>query len=57
MTTVKDNQVIFTCPCCQNQVTLYLIGGQYQYSFEGKCPDCEQYWCLDGEDGHEEGDE
>lgn len=46
-------QVSLECPLCQAQVTLHLIGGQYQYTYEGKCPGCNQYWKLDGEDGHD----
>ena len=54
MPEVKAMQVEFICPLCASQAVLHLIGGQYQYSYEGKCPSCNQYWRLDGEDGHEE---
>jgi len=54
MSQAKDNQVSFECPLCHDQVTLHLTGGQHQFSYEGKCPGCEQYWDLNGEDGHEE---
>jgi len=54
MAQVKDHQVTFKCPLCTSQAALHLIGGQQQFSYEGKCPGCGQYWLLDGEDGHEE---
>lgn len=46
-------KVTSTCPFCQSQVTLYLAGERYQYSYEGKCPSCNQYcrfWCPDSKD-------
>lgn len=42
------NQVTIKCPYCGEEVTLNLVGGQYQHSFEGRCS-CDEYLLLCGE--------
>lgn len=39
------------CMSCSMPITLHLIGGQYQNSYQGDCDHCNEYWLLcSGED-------
>lgn len=53
------NKPIVYC-LCGRRVPLTKIGGQYQYSWFGTCPECGRDWSIDCEawaEEHEEGEE
>lgn len=47
----RPQTIEIPCASCSMTVTLVLIGGQYQNSYQGNCAHCNEYWLLcSGED-------